>query len=221
MTSAEAIQELLASPEFPNAVAQLSTILEVEKQRRERFYDEITPSMKAEFINGEVIVHSPVALQHLQVSRNIMRMLDGYVAGKAMGQVFPEKALIALTRNDYEPDISYFGKEKADRFKANQSKFPAPDLVVEILSPSTEQRDRGIKFQDYAAHGVQEYWIVDPERQVLEQYQLQSGTYKLVLKSGTGELKSFVVEGFKIPVPAIFDSGLALQTLKQFLEGWP
>ena len=221
MTSAEAIQELLASPEFPNAVAQLSTILEVEKQRRERFYDEITPSMKAEFINGEVIVHSPVALKHLEVSRNIMRMLDAYVAGKAIGQVFPEKALIALTRNDYEPDISYFTREKADRFKANQSKFPAPDLVVEILSPSTEQRDRGIKFRDYAAHGVQEYWLVDPERQELEQYSLASGAYRLVLKSGAGELESIVVEGFEIPIKAIFDAGLALQTVKQFVEGWP
>jgi Uma2 family endonuclease len=221
MTSAEAIQELLASPELPNAVAQLSTILESEKQRRERFYDEITPSMKAEFINGEVIVHSPVTLSHLQASRNIMRMLDGYVAGQALGQVFPEKALIALTRNDYEPDISYFAKEKADKFSATQATFPPPDLIVEVLSPSTERRDRGIKFKDYAAHGVQEYWIVNPDARELELYRLEGGAYQLALKSGSGDVESFVVPGFTIPIKAIFDSELALQTLKQILQSWP
>lgn len=221
MTSAEAIQELLASPELPNAVAQLSTALDSEKLRRERFYDEITPSMKAEFINGEVIVHSPVTLDHLQVSRNIMRMLDAYVAGQALGQVYPEKALIALTRNDYEPNIAYFKQEKADLFQVKQTKFPAPDLVVEIISPSTEKRDRGIKFIDYAAHGIREYWIVDPDARQLEQYKLDGESYKLVLKSGSGELESFVVEGFKIPIQAVFDSRLALQALKQFLQNWP
>lgn len=218
MTSAEAIQELLASPALPNAVAQLSTALDSEKQRRERFYDEITPSMKAEFINGEVIVHSPVTLNHLNASRNIMRLLDPYVAHRGVGQVFSEKALIALTRNDYEPDITFFRKEKADRFRGDQTKFPAPDLIVEILSPSTEQRDRGIKFKDYAAHGVQEYWILNADDKELEQYQLQGSIYKLVLKSNSGEVQSSVVQGFKIPIQAVFDSDLALRTLKQILQ---
>ena len=41
-------------------------------------------------------------------------------------------------------------------------KYPAPDFIAEILSPSTDERDRGIKFEDYAAHGVGEYWLLDP-----------------------------------------------------------
>ena len=96
--------------------------------------------MKAEFINGEVIVHSRVTLNDLNASRNIMLLLDGYVTNLALGQVFSEKALVAMTRNDYEPDITFFTKEKALQFHCNQTKFPAPDLIVEILSPSTEQR---------------------------------------------------------------------------------
>jgi Uma2 family endonuclease len=157
MTSAEPIQELLASPELPNAVDRLSMVLESERKRRERFYDEITPETKAEFINGEVIVHSPVSLNHLNATKNLMLLLDAYVRSKSLGEVFPEKALIALTRNDYEPDITYFSSAKAAGFRGKQMKFPAPDLAVEVLSQSTEHRARGIKFQDYGAHGVGEY----------------------------------------------------------------
>ena len=217
MTSAEAIQELLASPELPNAVAQLSSILESERRRRERFYEEITPEMKAEFINGEVIVHSPVTLNHLNASANLLLLLRAYARRKEMGQVYSEKALVVLARNDYEPDITFYSNEKAARFEGDQLKFPAPDLAIEILSPSTEQRDRGIKFKDYATHGVQEYWIVNAESRQVEQYRLEQGSYKLVVKSNSGDVESSVITGFRIPVRAIFDNDLALETLKGFL----
>jgi Uma2 family endonuclease len=218
MTSAEAIQELLASPALPNAIERLSAVLKSERERREKFYDEITPSMKAEFINGEVIVHSPVSLNHLNASKNIMLLLDAFVRQRSLGQVFSEKALIALTRNDYEPDVSFFSSNKAARFREEQTKFPAPDLTVEILSPSTEHRDRGIKFEDYAAHRVQEYWIVNSEAKEVEQYQLKGGEYKLILKSSSGEIRSVAVEGFIIPVRAVFDSDLAFATLKEIIR---
>ena len=218
MTSAEAIQELLASPELPSAVAQLSSILESERQRRERFYEEITPEMKAEFINGEVIVHSPVTLNHLNASANLLLLLRAYARKKELGQVYAEKALVVLARNDYEPNITFFRNEKAALFEGDQLKFPAPDLAIEILSPSTEQRDRGIKFTDYAAHGVQEYWIVNTESRQVEQYRLEQGAYKLVVKSNSGDVESSVVKSFKIPVRAIFDNDLALETLKSFLQ---
>lgn len=79
------------------------------------------------------------------------------------GLCWPEQLLVCLTRNDYEPGICFFGKEKARSFKPNQTKFPASDFVVEILSQSTEAVDRGVKFEDYALNQVGEYWIADPE----------------------------------------------------------
>jgi len=217
MTSAEAIQELLASPELPHAVRQLSTVLDSEKTRREKFYDEITPSMKAEFINGEIIVHSPVSLSHLNATKNLLRLLDAWVSRDRLGVVFSEKALIALTRNDYEPDICFFAKSRTVQFHAEQTKFPSPDLIVEVLSPSTEHRDRGIKFQDYAAHGVAEYWVVDARLEEAEQYRLEGGAYRLVLKSTSGDIQSLAVAGFKIPIRAIFDADLAFENLKSIL----
>ncbi len=81
-----------------------------------------------------------------------------------------KKVIIELTRNSYEPNICYFRKELADTFTDNQMLFPAPDFIVEILSPSTEKIDREIKFRDYAQHGVREYRIIDPDKETVEQY---------------------------------------------------
>ena len=79
------------------------------------------------------------------------------------------------------------------------------DMAIEVLSPSTEAVDRGIKFEDYAAHGVAEYWIVDPEHEVVEQYALQSDRYELLTKVKIGAVQSVVVPGFEISVQDIFD----------------
>ena len=83
--------------------------------------------------------------------------------------------------------------------------FPAPDFVVEVLSPSTAAIDRGIKFTDYAAHGVGEYWIIDPDAQTIEQYVLNDRAYELMIKARSGEIASVAVAGFSIPIRAIFD----------------
>ncbi len=55
-----------------------------------------------------------------------------------------------------------------------QMKYPAPDFIAEILSPSTESVDRITKFEDYAAHGVAEYWLIDPAKKIVEQYDSQA-----------------------------------------------
>ena len=97
-------------------------------------------------------------------------------------------------------------------------RFPAPDLAVEVISESTERNDRGVKFDDYAAHGVAEYWIIGPDAETLEQYLLPEGgdVYRLAIKAMTGQVRSFAIPGFEIPVRAIFDPEVnqaALQTL--------
>ena len=96
-------------------------------------------------------------------------------------------------------------------------KFPVPDFVAEVLSPTTEHRDRGVKFEDYEAHGVREYWIVDAEAESVEQYVLEEAAFRLLLKSGSGDIESRVVTGFRIPIRAIFDSATNLETLRRLL----
>jgi Uma2 family endonuclease len=107
-----------------------------------------------------------------------------------------EKILVALTRNDYEPDVCFFSAAKARTFQPDQTVFPAPDFVAEVLSRSTEQADRGVKFEDYAAHGVGEYWIIDPDGERVEQYLLEGETYQLACKADNGVVASRAVAGF-------------------------
>ncbi len=212
------LKPLLDSPRLPFIARRIDALLAEEKRRRRAFYAQISESDKAEFINGEVIMHSPVKLRHNVSSKRLLVLMDSYVTARNLGYVGFEKIMVSLTRNDYEPDICYFGPAKAAAFTPDQMRFPAPDLVVAVISESTERNDRGIKFDDYAAHGVQEYWIIDPDAETLEQYHLPEGSdsYRLVIKAMTGQVRSFAIAGFEIPVRAIFDPEInqaALQAL--------
>jgi Uma2 family endonuclease len=209
--------ELLKSPKLPQYVEELKHALAAEKGRRLRFYRDTPEGQKAEFINGEVIVNPPARNEHLASQELLFSLLSFYVRARDLGRVAGEKTMIALTRNDYEPDICFFAKAKARLFKRGQTRFPAPDFVVEILSPSTASIDRGVKFEDYAAHGVAEYWLVDPAKRALEQYVLEAGEYRLAFKGATGTVRSRVVKGFAIPVRAIFDSRVNLETLRKLI----
>ena len=126
-----------------------------------------------------------------------------------------------FTRNDYEPDICFFGIEKARQFSKGQMVFPVPDLVVEVLSfiPEALKRDRKTKFEDYELHGVSEYWLVYPRAETIEQYILSAGKYELEVKSAEGNIHSKVVEGFSIPIGAAFDKAANLDALKTMLLG--
>jgi Uma2 family endonuclease len=219
LTENPTLAPLLDSPRLALYAQEMQRVLSQEADRRCAFYEELREDEKAEFINGEKIVHSPVKFRHGAAVGHLYRLLSSYVLAHDLGWVGVEKILISLTRNDYEPDICFFRTEQAAGFTPDQMRFPAPDFVVEVLSESTEANDRGVKFDDYAAHGIGEYWIVDPESEVVEQYQLAGDHYALAIKAQTGELRSLAVPGFTIPVRAIFDDALNRATLRQILSG--
>jgi Uma2 family endonuclease len=213
----QAVEMLIRSPHLPEAMRRLRAVTRAEAKKRRYFYEVVTEQQKAEFINGEIVVHSPVKMRHSVASENLFTLLKTHAQKRDLGVVFHEKILIILIRNDYEPDICFFRAEKAGSFSPDQSKFPAPDLIVEVLSESTEAIDRGIKFEDYAAHGVAEYWIVDPTAETIEQYLLQEDVYRLALKVKTGTIASEVVTDFEIPVRAVFDGAEQLAALQAIL----
>jgi Uma2 family endonuclease len=88
--------------------------------------------------------------------------------------------------NSFEPDLFWISPENAQCFLEENGRYwrGAPDLVVEILSPSTASDDRGVKFEVYQKHGVGEYWLVDPEAKFVEVHRLEGrkfarqGVYK-------------------------------------------
>lgn len=208
------VSEIMNVPDAYLILDAVQKALDEERERRLKFYNNITEQEKVEFINGEVVTHSPVKKRHNSVSGLLFRLLSIHVGRKQIGFVGIEKIMIALTRNDYEPDICFFRLDTAEKFTDDQMLFPAPDLIVEVLSSSTEARDRKVKFKDYQAHGIEEYWIIDPENETLEQYHLIGEKYQLILKSAVGDVKSFAVEGFQIPIRAIFDETENLKAIQ-------
>ncbi|MCB0583994.1 MAG: Uma2 family endonuclease [Phaeodactylibacter sp.] len=212
-------EKILERPDARLIVDEVNQTLEAERRLREQFYETVREDQKAEFINGEIIVHSPVKKRHDTVSGNLFILLRTFVVKNQLGHVGHEKLMVSLTRNDYEPDICFFNKEKAAVFEEDQTIFPTPDLIVEVLSPGTRERDYGIKLEDYEAHGTREYWIIDPKARTLEQRILDGDKY--VLKAAISiddTLKSVAIEGFSIPLRAIFEEEANLQALSGILR---
>ena len=200
------LEAFLESPLLPKQVEKLNQVLAAARTRRERFNEEMPEEGKWEFINGEIIMHSPAKWRHIESSDFLLTLMNVHVARHGLGVVAHEKLLVSLTRNDYEPDVSFFRKEVAAAFTPEQMQFPAPDFIAEVLSPSTARTDRGIKFRDYAAHGVSEYWIIDPVAQTIEQHTLQGDDYRMVgVWKGDDLISSLAVSGFRVPARALFE----------------
>ncbi|WKN45033.1 Uma2 family endonuclease [Tunicatimonas pelagia] len=209
------VDEIMNSLRAPMILEELQQAWSEEQNRRQRFYEEMSEQEKVEFIKGEVVVHSPAKKRHVDVTGRLVQLLKVYCHKNDLGYVGFEKILIRLTRNDFEPDVCFFKKEKAQTFEEDQLFFPAPDLVVEVLSSGTQARDRGVKFEDYQLHGVAEYWIVDAQKKTVEQYVLQDQQYDLITKASDGHLQSSVVSGLTFPIPVIFDENKLMAFLSQ------
>ena len=130
-----------------------------------------------EIISGEVITISPrPSVNHHRVSLNIANIFSKFLKRKTY-QVFGDGVdLFLLDQNHFIPDgmiVCDSGKIKRDGV------YGAPDLVIEVLSPSTVWNDRGPKKDAYEAAGVLEYWIVEPEIKSLEVYLLKAGKFIL------------------------------------------
>ena len=211
------VEQIMQLPHAAILAERIQTALEAERGKRLHFYRIIEEDKKMEFINGEIIFQSPAKLRHVSSVTLLLGLLNAFVVKHQSGYVGSEKMLISLTRNDYEPNICFFENSKARSFTSAQMQFPAPDLIVEVLPDSTADKDRTVKFDDYEAHGICEYWIIDPEKEVIEQYFLQSGVYELLLKAKNGDLTSVVLPDFTIPIRAVFDEQINLKVLGEML----
>ena len=132
---------------------------------------------KEELIGGKVVAMSPASTNHTRIAGNIYHIFRTYLNGKNC-EPFGDGILVYLTEEDeFIPDFMVVcdpDKVKADGIHG------APDLVVEILSPSTARNDKGYKKEVYAKAGVREYWIVSPADKVVDVYR-SSGKNELLL----------------------------------------
>lgn len=219
MTKVVTVDNLLEMPHAQLLMNEAQKHLDKEKELRKHFYSIVDENKKMEFINGEIIFQSPVKKEHNEATGNLYFLLKGFVRKKKLGWVAIEKALVSLTRNDYEPDICFWNNKKASKFTDKQMQFPAPDLVVEVLSPKTEKHNRTTKFSDYEAHHVKEYWIVDAHKKSIEQYVLINEKFMLRFSGDSGLMESEAIAGFSFPVQVIFDANAdLLETLNEMIK---
>jgi Uma2 family endonuclease len=155
-----------------------------------------------ELIDGELIVAPVPIAYHQIVSGNAYYFLrTEATSGKAY------YAPIALRFDDhhvFEPDVIWIRQGGECHLVDKYHWIGAPDLVIEILSPSTAKRDRGVKFEVYERHGVREYWLIDLDSQFIEVYSHQNGAFKHVGAYGVDEKFTSPVLGVEVKGEAIF-----------------
>jgi Uma2 family endonuclease len=161
----------------------------------EEFLDWLEPGVFADLIGGEIFMHSPVNLRHARLLNFLDRLLGAYIEAETLGELHRESVAIRLSvRETFMPDLAYFTNAQASRLAETHAPF-APTFVVEALSPRTAQNDRGRKFAAYELHGVQEYWILDPEKQQHHSYRRAGDMFS---EFGTNDevISSFSIPGF-------------------------
>ena len=118
-----------------------------------------------ELLNGELVMAPSPKTTHQEISGNLFFLLRLFVGQMALGRVFVAPLDVVLSdRNVLQPDVLFVSSQR-EHIITEDNIQGAPDLVVEVLSPSTASRDWRIKLDLYAQHGVREYWVVDPDGQ--------------------------------------------------------
>jgi Uma2 family endonuclease len=158
-----------------------------------------------ELIDGELIVTPSPTRRHQEIVGRLYSRLLVYVESQSLGEVYV--APLDTIFNKYtvlQPDILFVSRERLGEV-AKERIEGAPDLVVEVLSPSTVDRDRRRKLAVYSQFGVREYWIVDPESRTMELYQRIGEGLQLTRQFSSGEtFESQLLSGFRIGVPSLF-----------------
>ena len=132
-----------------------------------------------EVLEGELTVTPASSTKHQTASGNLFVLLSQHIKERDLGKLFHAPIdLILESTSVLQPDLLFVSKARQSII-TERAIEGTPDLVVEILSPTTSRIDRVTKAQIYARHSVPVYWIVDPEREAIEIYLLEANGYRL------------------------------------------
>lgn len=130
-----------------------------------------------ELIDGEIVMNPPLFRHQKALLQIIATLLPLQLPGELC---LAPTGLHFDDGNSFEPDLFWVSADNTACFLEDNGRYwhGAPDLVIEILSPSTASDDRGIKFDIYQTHGVREYWLVDPEAKFTEVYRRDGSKFE-------------------------------------------
>jgi Uma2 family endonuclease len=160
-----------------------------------------------ELINGYIMKKSAPRPQHQRISMKLSIQLGIFVRENKLGELFAFPIDVFLDDfNAFQPDLVFIPTEN-QRFITDDGIIGVPDLIIEIISPSSVLRDRIDKKNVCERLKVKEYWIIDPQNQEIEIYSVQNGRYELLsgISIFEGELKSNVLEGISINLTELFE----------------
>ncbi len=177
--------------------------------------------IKAEWVDGEVIIMPPVSREHSEINVWLLRLVAEFVEHHELGQVLGSEFSIRLAsiRKSRSPDVMFVSNAKLSKLRPTYLEG-APDLTMEIVSPDSEARDWRDKYADYQSAGVREYWVVDPLSKHVDAYSLgRSKKYSLIQPDDEGRIHSKVLKGLYLQPQWLWRSPLpklsgALKELK-------
>jgi len=158
-----------------------------------------------ELLHGEIVITGSQTLIHQRVLGKAITCLNN---GIPNGQVYVAPLDVYLDEsNVVQPDVFWVSDENTACIPVEGTHYTgAPDLCVEVLSPSTLRRDRTVKFLLYEQFGVREYWMIDPETATLEVWVLDGGKYtRQGIYGPNAQFTASVLGGVVVAVSAFFD----------------
>ena len=179
----------------------------LQKQARRWTYEEyykLDDDQRYEIIDGNLLMAPPPDTWHQDWSRELSMLLVTHVKHHKLGKVFIAPVDVVLdAENTVQPDIVFIATANAGIIQ-RRAIFGTPDLLVELISPSSVRRDRYEKKDLYARFGAKEYWIGDPANKALEILTLKEGRYELhSCAEEKGKLASLVLAGLEFDLSEI------------------
>jgi Uma2 family endonuclease len=158
-----------------------------------------------ELIDGEVSVTPSPSEKHQRVLGNLFLSISNHVKTKNRGRVYIGPFDVVFgEKTALQPDLLFVSTARLGII-GPEYVLGAPDLVVEVLSPYRQSYDRVTKMEQYALHGVTEYWVVDPTAESVENYVLADSRYELKgAFAGEEILQSPLLPGWEIPAGNLF-----------------
>lgn len=164
-----------------------------------------------EWVEGVVIRVSPSHYKHMKLIYFLYQLLDAYFALRSIGEVIGQPFVMrlpAFPNRRREPDLLVVLNTNPNELKATLMDGPA-DIVIEIVSEESAERDHGEKFIEYEKGGVPEYWIIDPLRNETRFYRLDNeGRYHPYAEDQNGNYRTVALPGFKLHVPTLWQEPL-------------
>jgi Uma2 family endonuclease len=159
-----------------------------------------------EVIDGELYVTPPPIERHQRAVHVLEVLLGSHILQHDLGRLYPAPFGVVLSEgaSGVQPDLVYVAKENSGII-VERGIEGTPDLVIEILSPSTQGRDRGVKMRAYATAGIPHYWIVDARARHLEAYRLGEEGYGDPQICGLGAIfRPDLFPGLEIPIDLLW-----------------